>query len=246
MLSTFFSSIFQQQDPAGLAAATDALLVLISMANFPPSSADDILASIGKMDPDNYTKQLAKTRLQLLQVIRTLLLNDKSARVLQKRYEGGAFLLPILALAKRERDPVNLLEWFQTLETVLRNNRISPEVSLAAFESISPFFPISIRKSTAGGPEVTEDELKEALRACFAANGLLAEHTFSFLLEKLDDGGSLTAAAKVSSPPVRSGSFCPSFAVAFPANTQPRVLELTELARYSPNDQGLCGRLRAC
>lgn len=245
MLSTFFGSIFQQQDPAGLAAATDALLVLISMTNFPPSSADDILASLGKMDSDNYTKQLAKTRLQLLQVIRTLLLNDKSARVLQKRYEGGAFLLPILALAKRERDPVNLLEWFQTLETVLRNNRISPEVSLAAFESISPFFPISIRKSTAGGPEVTEDELKEALRACFAANGLLAEHTFSFLLEKLDDGGSLTAAAKVSSPPVRTGSFCSCFAVAFSANTQPRVLELTELARYSPNDQGLCGWLRA-
>ncbi|KAG6362244.1 hypothetical protein INS49_010474 [Diaporthe citri] len=196
MLASFFGSIFQQQDPAGLAAATDALLVLTTMNNFPPSAADDILASLGKMDPDNYTKQLAKTRLQVLQIIRTLLVNDKSARVLQKRYEGGAFLLPILALAKRERDPVNLLEWFQTLERVLKKITTSPEVSLAAFESISPFFPISIRKSTAGGPEVTEDELKEALRACFAANGLLAEHTFSFLLEKLDDGGSLTASAK--------------------------------------------------
>lgn len=200
MLSGFFSSIFQQQDPAGLAAATDALLVLITMSNFPPSSADDILANIGKMDPDNYTKQLAKTRLQVLQIMRTLLLNDKSARVLQKRHEGAAFLLPVLALAKRERDPVNLLEWFQTLEKVLKKNTISPEVSLATFESISPFFPISIRKSTAGGPEITEDELKDALRACFAANGLLAEHTFPFLLEKLDDGGSLTASAKVRLP----------------------------------------------
>lgn len=200
MLSGFFSSIFQQQDPAGLAAATDALLVLITMSNFPPSSADDILANIGKMDPDNYTKQLAKTRLQVLQIMRTLLLNDKSARVLQKRHEGAAFLLPVLALAKRERDPVNLLEWFQTLEKVLKKNTISSEVSLATFESISPFFPISIRKSTAGGPEITEDELKDALRACFAANGLLAEHTFPFLLEKLDDGGSLTASAKVRLP----------------------------------------------
>lgn len=200
MLSGFFSSIFQQQDPAGLAAATDALLVLITMSNFPPSSADDILANIGKMDPDNYTKQLAKTRLQVLQIMRTLLLNDKSARVLQKRHEGAAFLLPVLALAKRERDPVNLLEWFQTLEKVLKKTTISPEVSLATFESISPFFPISIRKSTAGGPEITEDELKDALRACFAANGLLAEHTFPFLLEKLDDGGSLTASAKVRLP----------------------------------------------
>lgn len=209
MLSGFFSSIFQQQDPAGLAAATDALLVLITMSNFPPSSADDVLANLGKLDPDNYTKQLAKTRLQVLQIMRTLLLNDKSARVLQKRYEGAAFLLPVLALAKRERDPVNLLEWFQTLEKVLKKNTISPEVSLATFESISPFFPISIRKSTAGGPEVTEDELKDALRACFAANGLLAEHTFPFLLEKLDDGGSLTASAKVRSLPIGMVLLCP-------------------------------------
>ncbi|KAI3397123.1 hypothetical protein diail_11184 [Diaporthe ilicicola] len=197
MLSGFFGSIFQQQDPAGLAAATDALVVLIAMDNFPPSSADDILTSLGKMEPDNYAKQLAKTRLQILQIVKSLLLNDKSARVLQKRHEGGAFLLPILALAKRERDPVNLREWFETLETVLKKTKISPEVSLASFESISPFFPISIRKSTAGGPEVTEDELKTALRSCFAANGSLAEHTYSFLLEKLDDGGSLTASAKL-------------------------------------------------
>jgi DNA repair/transcription protein MET18/MMS19 len=213
MLSSFFSSIFQQQDPAGLAAATDALLVLITMSNFPPSSADDILTSLGEMEPDNYTKQLAKTRLQVLRIVRTVLLNDKSARVLQKRYEGAAFLLPILAFAQKERDPVNLLEWFQTLETVLKNNRISPEVSLAAFESFSPFFPISIRKSTAGGPEATEDELKEALRSCFAANGLLAQHTFSFLLEKLDDGGSLTASSKVSFPLVRIFIYGSSFAL---------------------------------
>lgn len=240
MLSNFFSSIFQQHDPAGLAAATDALLVLIAMNNFPPSSADDILANLGKLDPDNYTKQLAKTRLQVLQIVRTLLLNDKSARVLQKRYEGGGFLLPTLALAKRERDPVNLLEWFQTLDRVLKKNSISPEVSLATFESFSPFFPISIRKSTAGGPEVTEDELKEALRACFAANGLLAEHVFSFLLEKLDDGGSLTASAKVRSQPVGIVLFC--FPPAYPRSG---VLELTETARYSSHDQGLRDRLRA-
>ncbi|KAG8159081.1 hypothetical protein KVR01_010742 [Diaporthe batatas] len=197
MLSNFFSSIFQQQDPAGLSAAADALLVLITRSNFPPSSADDILTSLGDMEPENYTKQLAKTRLQILRIVQTLLLNDKSARVLQKRYEGATFLLRILPLAQKERDPVNLLEWFQTLETVLKNNEISSEVSLAAFESFSPFFPISIRKSTAGGPETTEDELKEALRTCFASNGRLAQHTFSFLLEKLDDGGSLTASAKL-------------------------------------------------
>jgi DNA repair/transcription protein MET18/MMS19 len=198
MLSSFFSSIFQQQDPAGLAAATDALLVLVTMSNFPPSSADDILMNLGRMEPENYTKQLARTRMQVLRVIRTLLLNDKSARVLQKRHGGAAFLLHIFPFTQKERDPVNLREWFRILEVVLKNNKISPEVSIAAFESFSPFFPISIRKSTAGGPEATEDELKEALRACFAANGLLAQHAFPFLLEKLDDGGSLTAAAKVS------------------------------------------------
>lgn len=200
MLASFFCSIYQQQDPAGLATATEALLVLLSMGNFPPSSADDIVISIGKMAPENFSKQLTKTRLQIFQVIKTLLLNPKSARVLQKRYEGNDFLSPILILAKRERDPVNLLDWFRMLETLLKRNKISPEVAAAAFESFSPFFPISIRRSTATGPDVTEDELKEALRSCFAANGLLAQHTFPFLLEKLDDGGSLTASAKVSFP----------------------------------------------
>ncbi|ROW00323.1 hypothetical protein VMCG_07234 [Cytospora schulzeri] len=197
MLASFFCSIYQQQDPAGLATATEALLVLLSMVNFPPSSADDIITSIGKMIPENFSKQLAKTRLQIFQVIKTLLLNPKSARVLQKRYEGSEFLLPILILAKRERDPANLLDWFRMLETLLKRNKISPEVAAAAFESFSPFFPISIRRSTATGPDVTEDELKEALRSCFAANGLLAQHAFPFLLEKLDDGGNLTASAKL-------------------------------------------------
>ncbi|KUI66512.1 hypothetical protein VM1G_01336 [Cytospora mali] len=197
MLASFFCSIYQQQDPAGLATATEAVLVLMSMANFPPSSADDIITSVGKMAPENFSKQLAKDRLHILRVVKTLLLNPKSARVLQKRYEGSEFLLPILLLAKRERDPVNLLNWFRLLETLLKHNKISPEVATAAFESFSPFFPISIRRSTASGPDVTEDELKEALRSCFAANGLLAQHTFPFLLEKLDDGGSLTASAKL-------------------------------------------------
>lgn len=198
MLSSFFCSIYSQQDPAGLATATEAVLVLISMVNFSPSTADDILISIGKMAPDNFAKQLAKNRLQIFQIVKKLLVNPKSARILQKRYEGSEFLLPILALAKRERDPVNLLDWFQMLGNHLKRNRISPDVAAAAFDSFSPFFPISIRRSTGTGPDVTEDELKEALRSCFASNGLLSQHTFQFLLEKLDDGGSLTASAKVS------------------------------------------------
>ncbi|KAK7744860.1 hypothetical protein SLS53_003093 [Cytospora paraplurivora] len=197
MLASFFCSIYQQHDPAGLAPATEAVLVLNSMFYFPPSSADDVFTSIGKMNHESFTKQLAKDRLQIFQVIKALLLNPKSARVLQKRYEGSEFLLPVLSLAKKERDPTNLLDWFQLLGTVLKSHQISPEVALAAFESFSPFFPISIRRSTATAPEVTEDELKEALRSCFAAKGLLAQHTFPFLLEKLDDGGSLTASAKI-------------------------------------------------
>lgn len=169
------------------------------MTNFPPSSADDIITNVGKMAPENFLKQLAKTRFLVFQVIKTLLLNPKSARILQKRYEGSEFLLNILVLAKRERDPVNLLDWFRMLEILLQRNKISPDVATAAFESFSPFFPISIRRSTAMGPDVTENELKEALRSCFAANGLLAQYTFPFLLEKLNDSGNLTASAKVSS-----------------------------------------------
>ncbi|KAF3769160.1 hypothetical protein M406DRAFT_107736 [Cryphonectria parasitica EP155] len=166
------------------------------MDNFDLSLTEDLLLTIGTMDPENYTKQLAKTRSEILQLLR-LLLTGKCGTYLQGRHQGSEHLLQVLGLAGKERDPSNLLHWFRDLNTILKQSVLSTEVADAAFASFSPFFPISIRRSTAAGPEVTEQQLKDALNSCFSSNGRLAHRTIPFLVEKLDGGASLTAAAKL-------------------------------------------------
>lgn len=196
LFTTFFCSMYQLHD-ANLAATTDALTSLTNMDHFDPSAATDILSSIGSMEPENFMKQTAKVRLAIFNLIDTFFRGPPS-RTLRNPYARGEHLLKILPLFGRERDPFNLLQWFWFLDSVLRESTLSRETADAAFESFSPFFPISIRKSTAAGPEVTEEQLKEALNSCFSANGMLAHRTIPFLLAKLDAGASLTAAAKVS------------------------------------------------
>lgn len=193
---TFFSSMYQLHD-ANLAATTDALTSLVHMNSFDPSASADILSSIGSMDPDNFTKQVAKVRLAIFTLIDSLF-HGPPGRKIRDGQAQGEYLLKILPLFGRERDPFNLLQWFRFLESLLRGITLPTEAADAVFDSFSPFFPISIRKSTAAGPEVTEEQLKEALNSCFSANGMLAHRTFPFLLGKLDAGASLTAAAKVS------------------------------------------------
>lgn len=193
---TFFSSMYQLHD-ANLAATTDALTSLVHMNSFDPSAATNILSSIGSMDPDNYTKQVAKVRLAIFTLIDSLF-HGPPGRKIRDQQAQGEHLLKILPIFGRERDPFNLLQWFRFLDALLRDITLSTEAASAIFDSFSPFFPISIRKSTAPGPEVTEEQLKTALNSCFSANGTLAPRTLPFLLGKLDAGASLTAAAKVS------------------------------------------------
>lgn len=196
LFTKFFCAMYQLQDTS-ISAVTEALASLVCMDNFDPSSADDILSSIGSIDPQNFTKQLAKTRLELFNLIERLL-DGRSGQALQARHKGSEHLLKFMELAGRERDPTNLLRWFRILNTTLRQSNLSKEVADAVFDSFSPFFPISIRKSTATSPEVTEQQLKDSLSSCFAANGRLAHRTIPFLVEKLDGGATMTAAVKVS------------------------------------------------
>lgn len=187
--------MFQLQD-ANISAATEALTSLVWMDNFDLAGSEDVLTTIGSMNPETYTKQVAKTRLEILQLTK-ILLSGQCGTYLKSKYEGSGHLLKVLGLAGRERDPYNLLRWFRDLNTVLKQSDLSKEVADAVFECFSPFFPISIRRSTATGPEVTEQQLKDALNSCFSANARLAHRTIPFLVEKLDGSASLTAAAKV-------------------------------------------------
>lgn len=174
--------------------ATQALTTLTRMDNCNTSAVDTVLTSIGDIDPDDFKKQLATTRTEIFELSRTLLSGGIS-EARQKR----EYLPKILSLALRERDPGNLLCWFQTLSGVIRLSRLSSSIADSLFESLSPFFPISIRESTVTSRQVSEKVLKEALRSCFASNGQLAHRVIPFLLGKLDDGtASMTVSVKVS------------------------------------------------
>lgn len=174
--------------------ATEALTILARMDNCNTSAVDAMLSSIGDIDPDDFTKQLAKTRAGIFELLRTLL--DGGITEARQRRD---YLPKILSLAVRERDPSNLLCWFQTLSGIAHVSKLSENIADSLFGSLSPFFPISIRESTATGHLVSEKVLKQALRSCFASNGQLAPHVMPFLLGKLDDGTtSMTASVKVS------------------------------------------------
>lgn len=201
-----------------IAAVTEALTSLVTMDNYQPSLANDVLSGISSIDPDNLTKQLARTRLGILTLIE-ILLGDQSGRELQKRYKNNEHILKFLPLIGRERDPNNLLKWFRFLAPTLKTKDLSTEVADAVFDSISPFFPIAIRKSTITGPQITEQELKDALSSCFAANGQLAHRTFPFLLGKLDGGVSMTAAVKVRHDPPPKRVRCPLYHLLWDLNS---------------------------
>lgn len=176
--------------------ATEALTTLAQMDNCNTSAVDAMLSSIGDIDPDDFTKQLAKTRAEIFQLVKALL-GSGITEARQRRDH----LPKILSLALRERDPSNLLCWFQTLSGVIHGSRLTEHIVDSLFGSLSPFFPISIRESTVSGRQVPEKVLKEALRSCFASNGQLAHRVIPFLLGKLDDGtASMTVSVKVRRP----------------------------------------------
>lgn len=174
--------------------ATEALTTLAAMDNCSTSAVDAIISSMADIDPDDFTKQFAKTRLDLFQLFGKLL----STGISEARQKRDS-LPEILKLAVRERDPNNLLWWFRTLSSIISVTKLSEKTADALFESFSPFFPISIRASTSNSKMVSEQDLKDALRACFAASGQLAQRVMPFLLGKLDDGASsMTVSVKVS------------------------------------------------
>lgn len=197
--------------------ATDALSTLAQMDNCNTSAVDAMLSSIGDIDPDDFTKQLAKTRAEIFQLCRTLLSGG-----LTEARQRRDHLPKILSLALRERDPTNLLFWFQTLSGIIYGSKLSANIADSLFESLSPFFPISIRESTVSSRQVPEKVLKEALRSCLASNGQLAHRVIPFLLGKLDDGtASMTVSVKVRRPRAKQLIACPASTSSFSVCQRP-------------------------
>ncbi|KAI0547668.1 Dos2-interacting transcription regulator of RNA-Pol-II-domain-containing protein [Xylaria curta] len=185
LLVTFFSSLFESDHKAGIAASTKALRQLIKTKHFQSTLGSDILQSVCKLG-DDFKLQAPATRLEIYHLFWDLLENPTVANDLEYRHgNAGGFILDLLNLCRNERDPENLMMWFAILKSFLQDFNPSTDITSEIFKAFSAYFPISLRPS-ATPSSVTTDDLKAALRSCFCAHRRIASLSIPFLVDKLD------------------------------------------------------------
>ena len=196
LLVNFFCSLFASDHKAGVTASAKALRELTTMKMFKPSIGNDIIEGVCKLG-DDFKLQVPATRLEIYELILSLIRDPSVSNDLEYRHGSTCgFMTGLLDLCRNERDPSSLMSWFETLRIFLQNFSPDPEVTTEVFKTFSAYFPISLRTSvTPSG--ITADDLKGAVRACFAAHQRLASHAIPYLLEKLDQGDAVTVAVKL-------------------------------------------------
>ncbi|KAI1809628.1 hypothetical protein GGS20DRAFT_590420 [Poronia punctata] len=195
LLIAFFGSLFENDHKAGVTASAKALRYLVGMKYFQPTLGRNIIQSVCKLG-DDFKLQPPSTRLELYTLLRGLLQDPAVASNISAQQDGNAgFALDMLSLCRNERDPENLMVWFEILKAVLQDFDPPEKVTSEIFKAFSAYFPISLRP-TATPSAVTTDDLKVALRSCFSAHHRVANLAIPFLVDKLDKGDQ-TVAVKV-------------------------------------------------
>jgi len=189
--------MFSYDHKAGITASTKALRQLFAMKNFKPDMGVKMLDDVCKLKED-FRLQSVATRLEIYELFRSLVQDPSVSSELQHKYGPSCgFVVDLLQLCQHERDPRNLMLWFKIISTLAADYSPSTEVTEEIFKAFSAYFPISL-KSSSTVIGITADDLKEAVRNCFAAHQRAAPFAFPFLIQKLDQGDAVTVAVKVS------------------------------------------------
>ncbi|KAK1829878.1 MMS19 nucleotide excision repair protein [Podospora conica] len=192
----FFGAMFSYDHKAGITASTKALRRISTMKAFKPDMGVKMIEDVSKLKED-FRLQAVATRLEIFELFLSLIQNQAVNSELQHKYgTSGGFVVDLLQLCQHERDPRNLMIWFKIIATLLSDFALSPEVTEETFKAFSAYFPISLRAS-ATPIGITADDLKAAVRDCFASSQRVAPHSFPFLIQKLDQGDAVTVAVKV-------------------------------------------------
>lgn len=187
--------MFDVDHKAGVMPSATALSRIAAMKAFQPTSADDIISKICALK-DDFPRQIAKTRLAVFELLRSLITNPTAASDLQYKHGASSgFMNDLLQLCKNERDPNCLMVWFEILAYFLQEYSPSKEMMEEIFNTFKAYFPITLPRASTSG--LTPEELKLQLRKCFTANSILAEWAFPFLIGKLDQGEGVTVNVKV-------------------------------------------------
>lgn len=197
LLINFFCSLFSSDHRAGIDASSKALGSLALMPNFRPTMGNDIIMGITKLGSDDFKRQTPATRLTIYRLVRDLLNNELVVKDLAHQHGGTwDFITALINLCRNERDPQNLVVWFEILRQFLRNFEPADQVVDEVFKTFSAYFPITLRASaTPSG--ITVEDLKGALRSCFSAHKRMAHLAIPFLLNKLDQGEAVAVSVKV-------------------------------------------------
>ncbi|KAK4170126.1 MMS19 nucleotide excision repair protein [Cladorrhinum sp. PSN259] len=192
----FFGAMFSYDHKAGITASAKALRKLYAMKSFKPDMGIKIIEDVCKIKED-FRLQTAATRLEIYELFLNLIQDPAVSSELQHKYGPSCgFAVDLFELCKNERDPRNLMVWFNILTTLLKDYSPSAEVTEEIFKTFSAYFPISLRAS-ATPIGITAEDLKEAVRGCFSAHQRLASLAFPFLMQKLDQGDAVTVAVKL-------------------------------------------------
>lgn len=190
--------MFKVDHKAGIMPAANALSRTVSMKAFQTQKANDIIASVCSLGED-FKNQVSETRATVYELLDHLVSNPDIASDLQYQHGAAAgFMTDLLQLCRNERDPKCLMSWFKILKTFLADYSPSQEVVDEIFSIFSAYFPISLRTSQHPSG-ITADDLKSALRECFAAHHRVASKAIPYLVARLDQGDTVTVNVKVSS-----------------------------------------------
>jgi DNA repair/transcription protein MET18/MMS19 len=200
LLIGFFGSMFSNDHKAGITPSAMALKQLITAKYFSPALGVKIVEDVSKMKED-FRLQTAATRLEVYQLLLSHVRTPEIVGELQHKYGASSgFILDLLNMCQHERDPRNLLVWFEILQTLLVEYPASDEVTDEVFKTFSNYFPITLRESTTP-IGVTPEDLKRALRGCFSAHSRLRRLAFPYLIQRLDQGDSMKVTVKVCNRP---------------------------------------------
>ncbi|OAQ96694.1 hypothetical protein LLEC1_06389 [Akanthomyces lecanii] len=194
LLVGFFGAMFDVDHKAGVLPSASALSKIIAMKSFQPSIGHEIIQKVCTLK-DDFSRQIAKTRLAVYELLRSLISNKDVAANIKRRDDSTAFIVELIELCRSERDPDCLLVWFDILHTYMLQYSVEEDILEHVYGSFKAYFPITLPRTAQS--KVTPEELKSQLRKCFSAHHALADSTIPFLVGKLDQGEGVTVNVKV-------------------------------------------------
>lgn len=186
--------MFDVDHKAGVLPSALALSKIIAMNSFQPSIGHEIIQKVCTLK-DDFSRQIAKTRLAVYELLRSLISNKDVAANIKRRDDATAFMIELIELCRSERDPDCLLVWFDILYTYMLQYSVEKDILEHVYGSFKAYFPITLPRTAQS--KVTPEELKSQLRKCFSAHHALADSAIPFLVGKLDQGEGVTVNVKV-------------------------------------------------